>query len=82
MLPGELAKPGIKWQRSLLQVVGQPLVRVEQSLRDHVGRIETRRQPTIEPHRDHPAQPIPMPHQELDVIAAGPVTESLARAPV
>ena len=65
VLPGEPAKPGIERQRSLFEVVGQPLVRVEQRLLDHVGRIETRRQPTIEPHRDHPAQPIPMPHQEL-----------------
>src|SRR5439155_24311636 len=60
-----LFRSGIERQRSLLQVVGQPLVRVEQRLLDHVGWIESRRQPTIEPHGDHPAQPIPVPRQEL-----------------
>jgi hypothetical protein len=63
--PRQAPQPGVEGERSPPQVLGQLARSVGQGLLHDVRGIDSRCQPTVHAYLNHPAQPIPMPHQEL-----------------
>ena len=73
VLPGDVPQPGIERQRALAEVIRQPPRRLGEGLLDDVGRVDPRGHAAIEPDRDHPPQPRPVPGEKL---VPGPVVAS------
>jgi hypothetical protein len=63
-IPGELAQPGVERERAIPQVVVQMLAGVCQGFPHHVGRLDSHRQPAIDPHGNHVPQAAPVLVQE------------------
>ena len=80
-VPGQLPQPRVERQRPATQVVRQFLSGIGQDFLDNVRRIDASGETAIHADRDHPAQPVAVPDQELlasgTVAAAGAFDEQI-----
>jgi hypothetical protein len=64
-IPGKLAKPRVKRQRSASQVISQLVGRNGEGILDHIGWIDACLQAAVEVDRNHFPEARPMPSKEL-----------------